>query len=81
MSDTKVIRIAGEQTPAEIANKVPWDKISKCIVIYAEPEDAATVIHISGMEWKDQVWLAAELANYMAARGAVNYMEYLKQEE
>lgn len=50
-------------TPLEITKDVPWDKMTKCIVIYDVQDDGATFVRISSMCMKDRVWMANCLEN------------------
>lgn len=75
----EVTDIGSKHTPLVISQKVPWDKVKKCIVIYEDPDDGNIVIHVSEkMQWKDRTWLSGELQNYNAAVSAVQYMQYCK---
>lgn len=62
----KIADIKGTHTPLQIMQKVPWDKIKNCIVIY-EDDEGNSILNISEMTWKDRVWLTQALTNYNVA--------------
>lgn len=56
----KIISLGGRHTPLEVQRKIPWEKLSKVIVIY-ETIDGDEELHVSEMEWKDRAWLTNQL--------------------